>query len=390
MRVLHVYKDVYPPIAGGIERHIDSIRVALPEIQHDVLVCARAVRTRIRHVTSDVRSGTEILVGEFGRLLSAPLAPSFPLWLSRSAPGAIVHLHMPQPVAELSVLFARRDAPLVVTYHADIYRQRALLFLYRRLVVRMLREADVVIVASRAMAKRSPLIQAAGVDTAVVPYAVDTAEYARENADPALVAELRRRYGERHVVSVGRLVSYKGFDRLVAAATGTTCPVVIVGKGSMRTALEEQIRKLGLLNKVFLVGEVDDRRLSAHLAAASAFVLPSWNRAEAFGIALLEAQAAELPVIATDVGTGTLEAFDDGRTGIAIPPNDVPAIVEAINSIVDDPERARTMGQAGRRRVEAQNSLRPLARRLGPIYERLAPASARSATPSTASATRVA
>jgi glycosyltransferase involved in cell wall biosynthesis len=389
MRVLHVYKDVYPPIVGGIERHIDSIRRAVSEIDHDVLICARGVRTRIRGSSSSDRRGTEILVGELGRPLSTPLAPSFPVWLSRYARGAIVHLHMPQPVAELSALYARKGAPLVASYHADIYRQRALLFLYRHLVVRVLREADAVLVASHALA-RSPMIQAAGVEAEVVPYGIDTAEFARESADLNLVGEIRRRYGERHVVAVGCLRAYKGFDRLIAAATQTICPVVIVGGGTMRGALEEQIRSLGLTDKVFLAGEVDDRRLTAHLAAASAFVLPSWNRAEAFGIALLEAQAAELPVIAADLGTGTVEAFADGQTGIAIRPNDVPGLIEAINRLVGNPERARTMGQAGRRRVEEHNSLASLARRLRPIYERLAPGADRSATPKTASATRVA
>jgi glycosyltransferase involved in cell wall biosynthesis len=372
MRVLHVYKDVYPPIVGGIERHIDSIRRALPDIRHDVLVCARGVRTRVRQAPSGASHGTEILVGEFGRPLSTPLSPSFPIWLSRYAPGAIVHLHMPQPVGELSVLLARRQAPLVVSYHADIYRQRSLLFLYRHLVVRVLREADVVTVASRALASRSPMIRAAGVKPEIVAYGIDTTQYARERADSAAVEEIRSRYGLRHVVAVGCLRTYKGFDRLVAVAMRVMSPVVIVGEGPMRGPLEEQIRNLRLADRVFLVGEVDDGRLLAHLAAASAFVLPSWNRAEAFGISLLEAQAVGLPVIATDVGTGTLEAFDDGQTGIAIPPDDARELVMAINDVLGDPERARAMGQAGRRFVEERYSLTSLATRLRPVYERLA------------------
>jgi glycosyltransferase involved in cell wall biosynthesis len=79
-----------------------------------------------------------------------------------------------------------------------------------------------------------------------------------------------------------------------------------------------------------------------------------------------------LPVIATDVGTGTLEAFDDGQTGIAIPPDDARELVMAINDVLGDPERARAMGQAGRRFVEERYSLTSLATRLRPVYERLA------------------
>lgn len=369
MRILHVYKDVYPPVAGGIERHIDSIRQALPEFTHDVLVCARGPRTRVRRAAGS--RGAEILVAEFGRVLSTPIAPTFPYWLWKYARGAVVHVHMPQPVGELSALFARRGARLVASYHADIYRQRWLLFLYRPLVLRVLRAADVVVTASRAVHDRSPLIRQAGVAAEVVKYGIDVARWAPEAVDARLVQELRDRYGERHVLAVGRLVPYKGFDRLVTAAAALDAPVVIVGEGVSRAALESQIRSLGLESRVHLAGAVDDARLVAHMAAATAVVLPSWNRAEAFGIVLLEAQAAGTPVVATDVGTGTTEAFVDGKTGFLVPPNDVEALVTALNRLVDDPSLAAEMGEAGRRHVAEHHSLTTLAATLRPIYERL-------------------
>jgi rhamnosyl/mannosyltransferase len=374
VRVLHVYKDVYPPIAGGIERHIDAIRTALPEIRHDVLVCARGLRTVERsHVLGADR---EVLVGELGRLLSTPVAPSFPGWLARLAPGAIVHLHMPQPLAELSVLL-KRSRPLVATYHADIYRQRALLFLYAPLVMKCLRRADVVITGSERMRTNSPLLRKAAVAAHVVPYGIDVARWAPEHGDASAVEELRARYGHPHVLAVGRLVPYKGFDQLILAARQTRCPTVIVGEGRARPGLERQIQRLGVGDHVHLVGEVSDAGLETHLAAASIFVLPSTNRAEAFGISLLEAQAAELPVIATDVGTGTVEAFAPGKSGVLVAPSDVDALVTAISQLLDQPELRQSMGKAGRRLVETNNSLESLANRLRPIYECLWPAARR-------------
>jgi rhamnosyl/mannosyltransferase len=371
LRILHVYKDVYPPVAGGIERHIDSIRRALPDLRHDVLVCGRQVRTRTRRPTGG--TGIEILVGEFGRVLSTPLAPTFPYWFAKHARGAVVHLHMPQPVGELSALLMRGVAPLVATYHADIYRQRALLFVYRPLVTSLLRSADVVITGSRAMKHRSPLIRGAGVEPCVVPYGIDHTAFSDERIDAAQVAELRERYGQEHIVSVGRLVPYKGFDRLVAAASALPCPVVIVGDGISRPALQSQIDSLGLQGRVHLVGQVSDDRLAAHLAAASVFVLPSWNRAEAFGIALLEAQAAGTPVVATDVGTGTEEALVPGETGLMVPPSDTPALVQAISSLLSDRGRRAEMAEAGRCFVRDKHSLQSMAAGLRPIYESLAP-----------------
>jgi rhamnosyl/mannosyltransferase len=369
MRVLHVYKDVYPPIRGGIEQHIDAIRTALPDLQHDVLACARKFRTR--QSTSPSDDGREVLVGELGRVLSTPIAPTFPLWLARLAHGAIVHLHMPQPLAELSVVATRVRSPVVISYHTDIYRQRALLFLYRPLVIRALRRADVVITGSERLRASSPLLREAGVRAEVVPYGIDVDRWAPERADPAAVKELRARYGHPHVLAVGRLVHYKGFNQLIAAARKLPYSVVIVGEGPARGDLERQVLRSGVGKSVHLVGEVSDHRLADHLAAASLFALPSTNRAEAFGISLLEAQAAELPVIATDVGTGTVEAFRPGCSGYLIPANNEDALFHAISEMMRRPDCRRAMGKSGRRLVEAHYSLERMAQALRPLYSDL-------------------
>ncbi len=97
MRVLHVYKDVYPPVVGGIEKHIDVLRRHMPDVRSDVIVCSGSSRTS-RHRGS---YGEEIKVGELGRLLSVPVAPTFPLHLARQRPD-VLHLHMPNPLGELS------------------------------------------------------------------------------------------------------------------------------------------------------------------------------------------------------------------------------------------------------------------------------------------------
>jgi glycosyltransferase involved in cell wall biosynthesis len=366
MRVLHVYKDVYPPVVGGIERHIDSIRRALPDLRHDVLVCSRGPRSRTRTTPT----GEEHLVAEFGRVLSTPLAPGFPRRLRRLAPGAVVHLHMPNPVGEISALLRPGDVPMVASYHADVHRQRHLLPVYGPVLARCLRSARVVVAASAGVRDSSPVLRRAAVPVEVVPYAVDVERWARGRLDATEAARLRERAGGPHVVAVGRLVGYKGFDRLVTAARDLPWPVVIVGEGPERPRLERQIAELGLSGRVHLVGAVDDDRLAAHLAAADVFVLPSVNRAEAFGIALLEAQAAGLPVIATDLDTGTAEALEPGVTGLLVAPGDAGRLAAAVGELAADEGRRRAMGEAGRRRVAEHHSLAGLAARLRPIYER--------------------
>lgn len=363
MRILHVYKDVYPPVLGGIERHIDSIRRALPDFRHDVLVCSRQ-RTSQERPTA---TGTDHLVAEFGRVLSTPLAPGFPSRLRQLAPGAVVHLHMPNPLAELSVLGLDSSIPVVATYHADVYRQRHLMPLYRPLLVRCLRRAQAVLTASRALRDASPVLRRAAVPVQVVPFGIDLAQWTAE-PEAAAVTALRELYGERHVLSVGRLVSYKGLNWLIEAARDIPWPVVIVGDGPERNRLERLVQERALSARVHLVGAVDDQRLAAHFAAAEAFVLPSVNRAEAFGITLLEAQAVGLPVVATDVSTGTVEAFETGVTGLLVQPRDARGIADAIRWLAADESRRRAMGEAGRRRVAQRNSLAGLGRRLEQVY----------------------
>jgi rhamnosyl/mannosyltransferase len=183
MRILHVYKDVYPPVVGGIERHIDSIRRALPDLRHDVLVCARGRRTRVQ----PGRHGTEYLVGELGRPLSTPISPAFPRWLRNVSPGAIVHLHAPNPTGEVSSLLLPRKTPTVVSYHADVYRQRHLLPVYEPLLMRCLRSASSVLAASRALRDGSPVLGRAGVPVEVVPYGLEFECWSTDTVPPAAV-----------------------------------------------------------------------------------------------------------------------------------------------------------------------------------------------------------
>lgn len=363
-RVLHVYKDIYPPVPGGIERHIDAIRRAVPQWRHDVLVCARGRRT----IRRETPFGTEIHVGELGRVLSAPIAPTFPAHLRQARRGALVHLHMPNPTGEISLLLAGRRGPAIASYHCDIFRQRALLPLYQPLVVAALRAVDTVVVGSSGLACGSPLLRAANVPTTLVPYAVDVDQWAPTAVPEEAIEAMRRRFGAEHIVAVGRLVSYKGFDRLVRIARRLTLPLVIIGDGPMRPELEVLIEEQGVSDRVRLAGPVSDAELSTHLAAAAVFVMASVNRAESFGIATLEAQAAGLPVVATDVGTGTHEAFVPGESGVLLPAGDDNALVQALNELAAAPSRRRAMGEIGRRRVAERNSLTALGAQLTKVY----------------------
>jgi len=361
LHVLHVYKDVYPTVVGGIERHIDDLRRSLPDARSDVLVCSRSMRTR-RFQTP---YGTEVHVGQLGRILSAPFAPRFPVSLRRHR-AALLHVHMPNPTGEASALLARREIPLVASYHADIVRQQALRPLYAPLVNRLLRRASAIVVGAHATLRQSEFLAAHREKVRVIPYGVDTDRFDSARADPERVAAIRDELGSPLVAATGRLVYYKGFDLLIEAVHGMDASVVIIGGGP----LQGKLRVLAASNpRVTVTGHVSEQRLVDLLAAADCFALPSTSRAESFGIATVEAQAMGLPAIVADVGTGTTEAIDPGVTGIVISPGDVTALRAAIEQLLGDDEQRARMSAAASERARATLSLKVMAETVRGLYE---------------------
>lgn len=182
--------------------------------------------------------------------------------------------------------------------------------------------------------------------TTVIPNAVDVdAAPQRAHADSAPV----------QIVSVGRLAEPKDFSTLVAAfahlAPGTA-RLRVLGDGPQRAGLETEIAAYGLTDSVELTGEVSD--VGSRLAESDVFVLSS--RSEGMPLSALEAMAAGLPVVATDVG-GLHEIVADGETGVLVQPGRPDELAQALGRLVGDAELRRTMGEAARRRAEERFSL---------------------------------
>jgi sugar transferase (PEP-CTERM/EpsH1 system associated) len=140
----------------------------------------------------------------------------------------------------------------------------------------------------------------------------------------------------------------------------------IVGDGAERARLEEISRQLQLQDHVYFLGERSD--VSELLARAGLFVLSSVS--EGLSLTLLEAMAGGLPVVATNVG-GNAEVVVEGETGLLTPPRSPELLAEAMLALMRDPNRAKRMGEAGRRRVEREFDARQVARRYESLYARL-------------------
>jgi glycosyltransferase involved in cell wall biosynthesis len=202
-----------------------------------------------------------------------------------------------------------------------------------------------------------------------IPNGVDTERY------PAPVdrAAVRRELGVSDdtvlVLSIGKLMRQKGHQSLVDAMgllDDRKAVVAIAGEGELRGTIETQIADAGLGDRVRLLGLRRDA--PQLLAAADAFVLPSlW---EGLPMALLEAMASGLPVLATEV-SGTSQVVEDGISGLLIPAADPARLAEGLRellAVARSPERSEAMGRAARDRVVARFGVRSQAEAHAALY----------------------
>jgi rhamnosyl/mannosyltransferase len=157
-------------------------------------------------------------------------------------------------------------------------------------------------------------------------------------------------------------------DTLIQALPHISARLLIGGDGPMRDRWAEAVAALGLRERVRFLGRVPDEDLPRLYAAADLFVLPANARAEAFGKVLLEAMAAGLACVTTEVGTGTSFVVQHEKTGLVVPPQDPAALAQAINRLLADDTLRRRMGAAGRARVRAEFLPQLMVARVQAVY----------------------
>jgi glycosyltransferase involved in cell wall biosynthesis len=171
----------------------------------------------------------------------------------------------------------------------------------------------------------------------------------RNGVDPADFRPGEAHSGRPRLVTVGRLAAPKDAVTLVRALSalrGRPFEALFVGDGPDRPTVEEEVRCLGLESVVELLGERDD--VPELLGTADVFVLSS--NSEGLPLSILEAMAAGLPVVASNVG-GVSEVVLDGDTGLLVPPGDAQSLAAAIERLLQDPVLRRRLGEAGRIRI---------------------------------------
>jgi glycosyltransferase involved in cell wall biosynthesis len=341
-------EQVLAPVPGGTGRYSRELTAALAATAPSGWTVGSAV-ARHADPSPAMIPGVEgpHLLPLPRQALIAAWDSGVPLW-----PGGDT-VHAPTPLAPPG---PRRGGVLVVTVHDTVpwthpegLTRRGVGW-HRRMIGRAARRAGALVVPTAAVADDLPRHVACRAAVHVVGAGVSSAVVRPPDDADAIAARLD--LPPRYVLAVGTLEPRKGIDTLLAALaapTGPDLPVLLAGQqGWGRVHPVEIARGIGLdPGRVRVLGRISDAALAVVLHRAAVFVAPS--QAEGFGLPMLEAMAAGVPVVHSDA-PALLEVA--GGAGVAVERNNPDALAAALHRVLSDPVKAGTMVTAGRRQAQ--------------------------------------
>ena len=210
-----------------------------------------------------------------------------------------------------------------------------------------LKKADVITATSKWLADRTAEYAPKGNTIQIVPFGIDCEEF-----NPV------EKKIENGTVTLGfakHLLPKYGPDTLIEAFVHLKdeypfLRLKMAGEGYMLAELERRVRAFDVENRVTFMGKIPHSEMPRFLSEVDIAIQPSRRNSESFGVAALEASAMEIPVVSTRVG-GVPECIKDGKTGILVKPDDAKALSEAIAFLIENPQKGKEMGKAGRKFV---------------------------------------
>jgi glycosyltransferase involved in cell wall biosynthesis len=303
------------------------------------------------------------------------LALSPALWtrarqLHREKPFDLVHLHFPDPMSHIASWAIPADIPRVISWHADIIRQKLMLLGYRQFLRSVLKQAQAVIVATPAHISSSLELSKPHLlhKHHVIPYGFDLAH----NAVPhPLVAHIHGKHSGQIIFALGRHVHYKGFDVLIKAMASLPADtqLMIGGEGPLSSEWKALAALSPAAARIHFIGKIADADLPAYFQACDIFCLPAVNQAEAFGIVQVEAFACAKPVVSTRLNNGVDFVNQDGITGYTVTPGSVDELAQALSKLLANPELRSQLGAQALARALQEFSLESLRSKTLAVYQ---------------------
>ena len=318
MKVLQLGK-FHPPDIGGMETVIYDIAECLNKsgIECDVLCSNSAYEYK-----EEIINGYKVFrTKTFGNYFSTSITPQMIFKLRDIiSEYDIIHVHLPDPMANLSLFFANiKNKKIVIHWHSDIIKQKYLLKLYEPLQKWLLNKADKIIATTPKYMEESKYLKNYKEKCVVIPIGIDEN---RLNSDPVILNKLKKKYRNKKIIfSLGRLSYYKGFEYLINSAKylDDSYMILIGGDGELKNKLQKIIDNEKLNDKVELLGKIAQSELGSYFQFCNVFCLPSIAKSEAFGVAQIEAMRFGKPIVATKIkGSGVDWVNQHGVTGLNV------------------------------------------------------------------------
>lgn len=280
--------------------------------------------------------------------------PSVKRLVARIKPD-LLHAHYASGYGTLA-RYADYRPWLLSVWGSDVFEVPFKSKMHLRLIKKNLVAADRVASTSHFMAQHTMTLAPSLMNIAVTPFGVDLDRFSQSSA------EVSR--NEKILIGTAKRLEAKcGIDTLIEAYElllqrldvehpdlAGKVSLKIIGDGGKRSALEELAQRKRLSSRVLFVGMLPHEKVAAELAALDIFV--ALSRSESFGVAIIEAGAASLPVVVSDAG-GLPEVVKDKVTGFVVPRDDPESAANALYDLVVDPDLRSKIGKAGRCHVKA-------------------------------------
>lgn len=334
IRVLQLGK--FHPIKGGVEKVMYSFMLGLASrgIICDMLCASDDEEVGVTQITPKSKL---IKVKTVTKKASTMISPDMVAKLKHICHRYdIIHIHLPDPMAVVALMFSGYKGKVVVHWHSDILKQKILLQFFKPLQSWVVNRADLILGTTPVYVQESSALKHAQHKVDYLPIGVR-----ERQPDPEAITLIRNQYpGKKIIYSMGRLVQYKGYEYLIEAASllPSDYVVLIGGSGPLKGQLQEMVRKYQLQHKVFILGFIPREVESAYYGACDVFCLSSTLKTEAYAIVQVEAMSCGRPIIATKIpGSGVSWVNAHGESGINVEPCSSKEIAMAAQMICEDP-----------------------------------------------------
>lgn len=349
-KILQISNYYYPHV-GGIESTCQYLSEGLIDEYEVRVVCFSEDKRNKKEIVNGVNV---FKAGVFSTIARQGLSMSYYKILKEQMlwEPDIVHFHYPNPfVTAILMTMLPQKCKLYVHWHLDITKQKKIYPFIKPLETKLLRRADMIVTTSPIYRDSSKPLNPFIHKTEILPSGINLSDYNLDDDDLQRISEIKyNARGKKIVLYVGRHVPHKGVGVLIDAESliNNNCVIYIVGSGPITEEVKEKCRS----KRVFFLGRLPDLELKRYYYAADIFAFPSYTKAEAFGLTLVEAMyCGAVPVTFNIPGSGVNWVSLKDVTGLEVPNLDIQSFANAINSLSENDELRCKLSYNAKQRV---------------------------------------